>query len=127
MRILFRAGATVLLLFALAHLAGHFQETPPANETERRLLELMKSYSFTLPGAQRTMWDLFSGFSLMMSAQSAALGVLGLLLRPERRFAVAFALASAAATAISLAYFFAIPTAFLALATVLFVLAVWRG
>lgn len=127
MRVLFRAGASIFLFFALAHLAGHFQESPPANDTERKLLELMKGYAFSFPGAQRTMWDLFSGFSLMLSAQSATLGVIGWLVPPQRRMAIVFTVAAAVCTALSLAYFFAIPTACLALATLLFALAVWRG
>jgi len=127
MRILFRSGATVFLVFALAHLAGHFQESPPANDTERTLLELMRRYSFPLPGATRTMWDLFSGFSLMMSAQSAALGLLAWLVEPSRRMALVFATAAAVFTAISVAYFFAIPTACLVLAALLFALAAWRA
>ena len=117
----------MFLLFALAHLAGHFLQSPPANDTERKLLELMKGYAFPFPGAQRTMWDLFSGFSLMLSAQSAALGVIGWLVPPQRRMAIVFTAASAVCTVLSLAYFFAIPTACLALATLLFSLAAWRG
>jgi hypothetical protein len=85
MKRLFRAGSTVLLLFATAHLVGQLQgHPPPANESERTLYHLLETYVFDLAGTKRTMSQLIDGFSLMFSAQSAALGLIGWLVAPDR-------------------------------------------
>lgn len=63
-----RIGAALLLLTAVAHLAGHLAGPPePANEQERTLSELMRNYRTTIAGVERSTMQLFDGFSLSFS------------------------------------------------------------
>jgi hypothetical protein len=114
-------------LHMVGHLAG--SQAPPANDTERQLLELATNYRFPMPAGQtRSFMEFMNGFSLMFSVFLATTGGLGLMV--ARRgladqplmTAVARMLTAAYAvsTVISITHFFIIPTACLAIVTVAF-------
>jgi hypothetical protein len=129
-RLCFKAGCWAALVTALIHLAGHLAgPQPPANATERQLLQLYEGYRFVLPGGSaRSLSEFMAGFSLAFSASMAMFGGLNLLLvrrcandRPlmamATRLAVAFGVTL---LAISLTHFFIAPTICLAIVTALF-------
>ena len=72
-RRLFKAGRVVLSLLRLAHRLSLFEKPVPANDTERRLLDLLADYRFNLMGSARSMADLMRGFSI--SFMVAAFGL----------------------------------------------------
>jgi hypothetical protein len=127
-RRLFKAGATALLILGLVHSLSLIREQVPANETERQLLGLMSSYRFNLMGSIRTMNDLVRGFSVSFMLAALGFALFDLLLFRERagllkRAALANVIWLAAMTAVSLRYFFIIPTSFLSVTLLIFVLA----
>ena len=124
-RRLFKAGAAVLLLLGLVHSASLFERLQPANETEKQLLDLMTNYRFDLVGSHRRMSDLLQGFSASFMVSALGLGVLDLVLSREgttllRRVALINAIWLAAMTALSLRYFFVVPTCILGVAFLIF-------
>ena len=127
-RRLFKTGAVVLVLVGLVHALSLFEKPVPANDTERQLLALMANYKFNLMGSARSMADLMRGFSVSFMVAALGLGVLDLLLSRERpgllkRVALINTIWLAAMTAVSLHYFFVVPTSFLAAALLIFALA----
>ncbi len=125
---MFVTGAVWLLILGLVHSISLFEKIAPTNETERQLLDLMTIYKFNLAGSMRSMGELLRGFSISFMLPVLAFGVLDLALARERaallkRVAMINAIWLAAMTAASLRYFFIIPTTFLVVALVIFVLA----
>ncbi len=114
-----RAGAVLLVLCGLAHLAGHImsrgQHGP--SSSEMLLLELMNSYRF--PEVGRTMQELFDGFSLTFSVMFVALGVLAW--SASTRGLVVITVALLCESAIGLLYWFFAPNSFILSATLCFV------
>ncbi|MGH9773321.1 MAG: LIC_13387 family protein [Candidatus Acidiferrales bacterium] len=118
-RRLFKTGAWTLVILGVAHSLSFFQKPVPANDTERQLFELMANYHFNLMGSARSADDLARGFSIAFMVAALGFGVLDLLLSRERagllkKVALVNAIWFAVMTAVSLRYFFAAPTAFLA-------------
>src|ERR1700674_820640 len=127
-RRLFKTGAVALVILGLVHSLSLFQKQVPSNDTERQLLDLMSNYKFDLMGSVRSMDELMRGFSVAFMFAALGFGVLDLLLCRERagllkRVALINIIWLAAMTAVSLHYFFAAPTSFLAAALLIFVLA----
>jgi len=127
-RRLFATGAVLLIVIGLVHSLSLIKGPVPSNETERQLLDLMSSYKFALMGSMRSMQDLMTGFSIAFMLAALGLGAVDFALRRERaqllkRVALLNALWLAALTGVSLRYFFAAPTSFLAVALVIFLLA----
>jgi hypothetical protein len=130
-RRLFTTGGVVLVLIGLVHAVSLIEPMVAANETEGRLLELMNNYKFDLMGTSRSMMELLRGFSVSFMVAALGLGALDLGLRRERsallkkvaQFNVVWL---AVMIAVSLRYFFVMPTACLSLALVVFVLAWWK-
>ena len=127
-RRVFTAGAILLIILGLVHSLSLIKAPVPSNDTERQLLDLMSNYKFDLMGSQRSMDNLFRGFSISFMLAALGLGVLDLVLRRERtqllkRIALVNALWLAAMTSVSLRYFFAVPTSFLVAALLVFLLA----
>ncbi len=121
----FLFGASLLLLTAAAHLAGHFSPPrPPADESEAQLMRLMTSYTRELGHGPRSMHDLLSGFSLSFSILLALAGALDWLVARRRAsdaallrdLALLNALGTALLTGVSVVYFFPPPTICLGLA-----------
>ncbi len=130
-RRLFKAGAVALLVLGLVHSLSLIRELVPANDTEKQLLGLMSSYKFDLMGSIRSMSDMLRGFSVSFMLAALGFGVFNLLLSRERagllkRAALANIIWLAAMTAVSLHYFFIVPTLFLAVTLLIFVLAWWK-
>ena len=127
-RRLFKAGAVALLILGLVHSLSLIREEVPANDTEKQLLGLMSSYKFNLMGSIRTMNDLVRGFSVSFMLAALGFDLFDLLLFRERagllkRAALANIVWLAAMTAVALRYFFIIPTSFLSVTLLIFVLA----
>jgi len=127
-RRLFMAGAILLIVMGLVHSLSLVKAPVPSNDTERQLLDLMFNYRFNLLGSMRSMQDLMTGYSIAFLLAALGLGAVDLSLRREpaeliKRIAIVNALWLAAMTAVSLRYFFAAPTSFLAAALILFLLA----
>ena len=128
-RRLFVVGAAALLLLGAVHSLSLFERLTPANDTEKQLLDLMTNYKFNLMGSMRSMSDLMRGFSITFMLGALGFGAFDLVLRRERaellrRVALVNVLWLVALTAVSLRYFFLVPTAFL-LATVLIFALAW--
>jgi hypothetical protein len=127
-RRLFLAGAILLIVMGLVHSLSLVKAPVPSNDTERQLLGLMSSYKFDLLGSLRSMQNLMTGFSISFMLAALGLGAVDLSLRRQpaallKRIAIVNTLWLAAMTAVSLRYFFAAPTSFLAAALILFLLA----
>jgi len=127
-RRLFKTGAAWLLLLGLVHSLSLIRKPVPANETEKQLLGLMATYKFNLPGAHRSLAEMMRGFSISFMVAALGFGVLDLVVCGERsgllkRIALVNTIWLAVMTAISLRYFFVVPTSFLAAALVIFALA----
>jgi hypothetical protein len=130
-RRLFKAGAIALLIIGAVHSISFFQKLLPANDTEKQLLDLMSSYKFNLAGSLRSMDNLLTGFSICFMLAALALGAFDLLLSGERasllkRATLMNILWLAAMTAVSLRFFFIVPTSFLVATLLIFVLAWWK-
>jgi hypothetical protein len=127
-RRLFKTGAMWLVLLGLVHGISLLQKPAPVNDTERQLLDLMTGYKFNLLGSFRSMDNLLRGFSITFMLGALVTGALALLLSGERaallkRVALVNTIWLILVLAVSLHYFFIIPTSFLAVALLLFALA----
>ncbi len=127
-RRLFKAGAVALLILGAVHSISFFQKLLPANDTEKQLLDLMSSYAFNLMGSFRSMAGMLRGFSASFMLAALGFGVIDLMLSRERagllkRVALINIIWLAAMTAVSLRYFFIVPTSFLAATLLIFILA----
>jgi hypothetical protein len=130
-RRLFKTGAVLLVLLAMVHSISLIVKQVPQNDTEKALLDLMANYKFNLMGSLRSMSDLMRGFSVAFGLASLGFGVLDIVLWGQRgRLLKTVALVNvlwlAAMSGVSLHYFFAAPTSFLAAALVVFGLAWWK-
>ncbi len=76
----FRIGASLQIVTAALHMIGHFSAREPANDTEAQLLHLMENYHLDVGGVERSMMDLFQGFSLTFAALLLYVALLNLLL-----------------------------------------------
>jgi hypothetical protein len=127
-RRLFKAGAVWLVLLGLVHSLSLIVKQVPANDTERQLLDLMANYKFNLMGSACSMAGLMRGFSVSFMVAALAFGAFDLVLSRERagllkQVALINVIWLLVMTAVSLRYFFALPTSFLAAALLIFVLA----
>jgi len=127
-RRLFMAGAILLIVMGLVHSLSLVKAPVPSNDTERQLRDLMSDYKFDLLGSMRSMQNLMTGFSVSFMLAALGLGAVDLSLWREpaelvKRIAIVNTLWLAVMTAVSVRYFFAAPTSFLAAALILFLLA----
>ena len=131
-RWLFVVGAWVLIALGLVHLLWHYNlvTLEPANETHRRLLELMHGYQYDFGhNFHRSTAEFLFGLSLAFSVLSAALGAVGLVVLrhsagwPPLLHGVAMVNAGVFGimTALALRYWFPAPFLFLAAAFLCFV------
>jgi len=80
-----KVASYLMILIGLMHSIGHFVQPPPANETEKQLLDLMKNYHILKPGAlNRTMFEILRCFSWSFSLFSISMGVLGIFLLRQK-------------------------------------------
>jgi hypothetical protein len=117
---IFRIGCYLAFVAAALHMVGHLQgPQPPANDTERQLIELATTYRIQMPGGgARSYMEFLNGFSLTLALFLATLGGVGLMVArrssddPALMLAIARTLAAASVVllVISLTHFFIIPT-----------------
>lgn len=129
----FRIGCYLAFLTAALHLVGHLSgPQPPANDTERQIVQLMTDYRFAMPGGgSRSMMDFMNGFSLTFGLFVATMGGVGLIVArrgtddPVLMLGAARALAGSTAVllVISLTHFFIVPTICIAAVAVCFAMA----
>jgi hypothetical protein len=124
-RRLFTAGAVWLVLLGLVHALSLFAKQVPANDTERQLLDLMVHYQFNVMGSMRSMDNFLRGFSISFMLGALCVGALDLVLCREppgllKRVALINTIWLAAMIAVSLRYFFVVPTSFLAVVLLIF-------
>lgn len=125
---LFIAGCVVLALMGIAHLAGSLRQPPARDETERQLLDLMENYRMDLVGTQRSMMEIFKGFSHFFEVAALGMALTGLMVaigsvrdaRVMRRVSIAYVVTLGFGLVISLTHWFVVPTAFLGAAMVCF-------
>jgi hypothetical protein len=122
---LFTAGGVWLVLLGLVHSLSLLGRPAPANDTERQLLDLMAHYQFDVMGSMRSMDSFLRGFSISFMLVALVMGVLALALRRERagllkRVALINTLWLGVMIAVSLRYFFVLPTSFLSVALLIF-------
>lgn len=127
-RRLFKAGAVALLILGLVHSLSLIRDLVPANETEKQLVGLMSTYRFNLMGSLRSMDDLLRGFSVSFMMAALGFGIFDVVLWGERtgllkRAALINVIWLAVMTAVALRYFFVVPTSFLAVTLLIFILA----
>jgi hypothetical protein len=119
------AGAIVLVLLGVVHSLAVIAEPAPQNDTERQLYNLMANYKIPLPGAVRSMAELVRGFNIAFGLLSLSLGLINLAIARLdssvlKRLALVNVVWLTAMTLNSMYHWFAIPTAFLATALLLF-------
>lgn len=120
----FQAACCVLILLGLVHSMSFLTAPPPpADDTEAKLQELMKTYKSDLMGVERTVQQLFTGFLISFSVLPLTMGVAGLVVarsgsrQTVRNLAAVYALGLAVMTGVSIGWWFHAPTSFLAVAT----------
>jgi hypothetical protein len=127
-RRLFLAGAIWLLLMGAVHSLSFIKPLTPQNETERQLFDLMSNYKFNVAGAMRSMDNFMTGFSICFMLAALGFGLLDLSLVKERavllkRISMVNILWLVIMVGVALRYFFIVPTTFLSVALLIFVLA----
>jgi len=124
----FTAGGVFLLIIGAVHSLSLIKPLAAANDTERQLLDLMTNYKFDLAGSPRSMLMLLNGFSISFMLAALGFGALDLAVAKERagllkRVALINVLWLGTMLAVSLRYFFIVPTTFLSIALLLFLIA----
>jgi ABC-type Na+ efflux pump permease subunit len=134
-----RLSALALVLMGAAHLFGHFQSLERFNHPDdartRVLVDVLRGYTLTDPLKDRSIADLYLGFSLTYAITSilfgaAVLAVAGALCENRRIFWRLAALNLAGVlplTITSLTYFIVPPTVFYVPALILALVAAWRS
>lgn len=114
----FQIGCWTAFVTAALHLAGHVAGMQPVTPDEVRVIAAASEAVLALPGATRSILDLFDGFSLTFTLFLAFWGGLGLMILRRGRddadlmYAVARTMAGAGVVllVISLSYWFLIPS-----------------
>ncbi len=111
-----RVASIITLLYFAGHTAG-IPWTPAVGPGEVAVLEAMKSHSFATQGFQRTYWDFYFGFGVIISGyllvQAVALWQLGAIARADalrvRPIVASFLVAFVVNAVLAWKYFFAVP------------------
>jgi hypothetical protein len=69
-----RVAAVFDALFTAGHTYGHFAPADSSPE-EKAVTDAMKNFHFDLMGTMRTPWEIFRGFSLLLTVNLAILAV----------------------------------------------------
>ena len=128
--LLLRIAAIISFLYFAGHTAG-MPWTPAVGPAEAPVIEAMKSRVFDAMGAQRSYWDFYFGFGVIISAFLLALSVvlwqLGALARngaaPLRPVIASLLVMFVANAILGWVYFFAVPAVMAAAIAVCLVLA----
>jgi hypothetical protein len=111
-----RIASVITFLYFAGHTAS-IPWTPAIGPGETPILEAMKAHSFNVLGSNRTYWDLYFGFGIIISGyllvQAVVLWQLGALAKREpaqvRPIVVSFLVAFIINAFLSWKYFFVIP------------------
>ena len=111
-----RIASVITFLYFAGHTAS-IPWTPAVGPGEAPVLEAMKAHSFDVLGSNRTYWDFYFGFGVIISAylmvQAVVLWQLGSLAKREpaqvRAIVASFLVAFIVNAFLSWKYFFAIP------------------
>jgi len=111
-----RIASVITFLYFAGHTAG-IPWTPAVGPGETPVIEAMKAHSFNVVGSQRTYWDLYFGFGIIISGyllvQAVVLWQVGSLAKTEpsrvRAIVVSFLVAFVVNAFLSWKYFFVIP------------------
>lgn len=119
---LFRIGALVLALHGVSHLFRHFGEkgAKPVNGTQFQLEELLYGFRSNVMGTMRSQGEIYDGLSLAFGVFMLTLAALGFTLPVQKKAAIVIAVSLAVMLGLSLMYWFAMPTSFLAAALLCF-------
>jgi hypothetical protein len=131
-KLLYRIAAIVLVLFAAGHTAG-FLTFQPSSPQGMAVREAMNSVRFELSGGKRSYAELYTGFSLIVTAYMLLAAFLAWHLgsiaarEPRSIAAIAwvFALVQVICFILSLHYFFLVPSVFSGVIVVCLVWAAW--
>jgi hypothetical protein len=130
-KLFLQIGCYLALATAAVHMIGQISGPQSENEAEKQVLDLMRTTKIALPGASRSMMEMFEGFGLIFVTFLATSAGIGLIVArrgaadPILAKAIMRALAGAflVAMAISISKFFLIPTVCLGLIALFFVAA----
>jgi hypothetical protein len=130
----FRAAAVVSLLYGLGHMSG-IPWTPSTDAAPSAVVEQMRAVSFVAEGANRTYWDFYFGFGLIIGAflvfQAVSLWFLAAVARRDARLtaplAASFLVGSLVNAAFGIRYFFALPPIFAVVIAVLLGAGIWAS
>jgi hypothetical protein len=111
-----RIASVITFLYFVGHTAS-IPWTPAVGPGEAPVLEAMKAHSFDVLGSNRTYWDLYFGFGVIISAyllvQAVVLWQLGSLAKREpaqvRAIVASFLVAFIVNAFLSWKYFFVVP------------------
>lgn len=129
----FVAGCIVLALMGIAHaVAANLNQALPPGEDWATFERLYKA--LVVPDVNRTMEQIELGFAWFFTLASVIMGAAGLSLLPiarrepgiVRRLAVVYGVGCAVFLAVSLKYWFVIPTSFLSASLALFIASALR-
>jgi hypothetical protein len=125
-----RTAAAVTVLFAVGHSIGTFSPPPPGGASA--VAQAMQTVQFDLFGAQRTYWDLFHGYGVLIILVGAFLAVqlwqLGSLASAAvRPLVLAIAALQICFAVVGFCSFFWAPGAFNAISAACALLAAWRA
>ena len=132
--LLLRIAAVITFLYFAGHTAG-MPWTPAVGPAELAVLEAMKSHSFNADGFNRTYWDFYFGFGVIISGyllvQAVVLWQLGALAKTDalrvRPIAASFFVAFLVNAFLAWKYFFAIPVVMAVAISVCLALAVFMA
>ncbi len=115
--IFLRVASILTLIHAVLHTIGGVLGKPKNGAPEIAVIETMKAHQFLVMGSQRTYWDFFFGYGLILSVyllmQAVLLWQLGEIVKKEpqliRPLLATFILAFTGSAIIAGLYFFAAP------------------
>jgi hypothetical protein len=116
------AGSS-LSITGLGHLATEI--AAPRTPERDAILAAMGGWTLSLPGAERSVADLFWGFSLMMGVLLIGFGALIATTRPTRSSSLITLATTLVATAAAWRYFFVVPGVLTSLSALAATLACW--
>jgi uncharacterized membrane protein YphA (DoxX/SURF4 family) len=120
-----RLAGGSLLLTGLGHLAT--EAFAPGTPERTAMLTTMRGWQVALPGAARSVEELFSGFSLMMGLLLIGCGALVATARPTRGGSVVLVALTLTATVAAWRYFFPVPGVLTSIAAAAALKAWWSG
>jgi len=129
-----RAASVLSFLFFLGH-SAEAPWTPSDGGATSTVIGLMKSYRFEILGSQRTYWEFYEGFGLLVSVllllEAAVLWFLATLAVQDaqrlRPIVVAYLVAKVAQLILVVRFFFLPPVVLTAASTLCLALALWSS